>query len=125
MDRKNIIFYFSDQQRWDTINEEVTPNLCELARQGVIFENNYTCQPVCGPARACLQSGVYATEIGCYKNGISLPRDITPLAHYFNEAGYQTAYIGKWHLASDSASPVGVHCEKSRVCVSISVPKVP
>lgn len=115
MDRKNIIFYFSDQQRWDTINEEVTPNLCELARQGVIFENNYTCQPVCGPARACLQSGVYATEIGCYKNGISLPRDITPLAHYFNEAGYQTAYIGKWHLASDSASPVGVHCEKSAI----------
>ena len=57
MKKKNIIFYFSDQQRWDTINETVSPNLCHLAEEGVKFENNFTCQPVCGPARACLQSG--------------------------------------------------------------------
>ena len=65
MKQKNIIFYFSDQQRWDTVNEEVTPNLCQLAREGVKFENNFTCQPVCGPARACLQTGLYATQCGC------------------------------------------------------------
>lgn len=54
MKRKNIIFYFSDQQRWDTVNEEVTPNLMKLASEGVLFENNFTCQPVCGPAEpAC------------------------------------------------------------------------
>ena len=101
MGKKNIIFYFSDQQRWDTVNEEVTPNLCALAKEGIKYENNFTCQPVCGPARACLQTGVYATQCGCYWNGIPLPSDIKPLAHYFNEAGYQTAYIGKWHLASN------------------------
>ena len=50
--RKNIIFYFSDQQRWDTVNETVTPNLMQLAKEGTLFENNFTCQPVCGPARA-------------------------------------------------------------------------
>lgn len=113
MKRKNIIFYFSDQQRWDTVNEELTPNLCSLAREGVKFENNFTCQPVCGPARACLQTGVYATQCGCYYNGISLPDDITPLAHYFNEAGYETAYIGKWHLASDRI--FGTHCESKPI----------
>ena len=115
MNQKNIIFYFSDQQRWDTVNEEVTPNLCRLAREGVKFENNFTCQPVCGPARACLQSGLYATQNGCYFNGIALPRDIAPLARYFNNAGYQTAYIGKWHLASDRLPGIGVHCESKPV----------
>lgn len=115
MKQKNIIFYFSDQQRWDTINEEITPNLCRLAEEGVKFENNFTCQPVCGPARACLQTGVYATQCGCCFNGVALPKDITPLAHYFNEAGYETAYIGKWHLASDRFPGIGVHCEKTAV----------
>ncbi len=98
---KNIIFYFTDQQRYDTFNEEIMPNLCEISREGISFENCFTCQPVCGPARACLQTGVYATQSGCYRNGISLPRDMSTLADFFNEAGYDTAYIGKWHLASD------------------------
>lgn len=109
--KKNIVFYFSDQQRWDTLNREIMPNLSEIAMQGVTYDSCYTCQPVCGPARACLQSGVYATKSGCYKNGISLPDSIIPLARCFNEAGYDTAYIGKWHLASDARC----HCEKKPV----------
>ncbi len=113
--RPNIIFYFSDQQRWDTVNETVTPNLTELAEEGVLFENSFTCQPVCGPARACLQTGQYATECGCYWNGVPLPQNIKPLAAYFNEAGYETAYVGKWHLASDRFPNVGMHCEKTAI----------
>lgn len=115
MKKKNIIFYFSDQQRWDAVNEEITPNLCRLAEEGVDFENNFTCQPVCGPARACLQSGKYATEIGCWRNAIPLPKDTKTLADYFNDAGYQTAYIGKWHLASDLIKGIGFHCETTAV----------
>lgn len=111
----NIIFFFSDQQRWDTVNETVTPHLMALAQEGVQFENSFTCQPVCGPARACLQMGVYATQCGCYFNGIALPENIKPLASYFNEAGYETAYVGKWHLASDRFPNIGVHCEKTAV----------
>ena len=38
--RKNIIFYFSDQQRWDTVNETVTPNLMQLAKEGTLFEKD-------------------------------------------------------------------------------------
>lgn len=111
----NIIFYFSDQQRWDTVNEAVTPNLMKLAEDGMKFENNFTCQPVCGPARACLQTGLFATQNRCYFNGIPLPDDVVPLAHYFNEAGWETAYIGKWHLASDRFPGKGLHCEKTAV----------
>ena len=110
--RPNIIFYFSDQQRFDTVNEEVMPNLTALSREGTLFSDSYTCQPVCGPARACLQSGVYATQNKCYWNGVSLPLDTKPLAEYFNEAGYETAYIGKWHLASDR---LGLNCEKTAI----------
>lgn len=107
MKKPNIIFYFSDQQRADTAGcygqkLPVTPNLDSVAKEGTLFENAFTCQPVCGPMRACLQSGVYATQIGCYRNDIALPTDTKGIAHYLKEAGYDTAYIGKWHLASDS-----------------------
>lgn len=111
----NIIFYFSDQQRWDTVNGTLTPHLTALASEGVLYANSYTCQPVCGPARACLQSGVYATQCGAYWNGIPLDPTIKPLAEYFNEAGYDTAYVGKWHLASDRYPGVGFHCETTAV----------
>ncbi len=105
---KNIIFYFSDQQRWDTLGcygqkLPLTPNLDALAKEGTLFKNAFTCQPVCGPARACLQTGKYATQVGCYRNDIALPRDTKTLAEYFHENGYETAYVGKWHLASDGA----------------------
>lgn len=102
--RPNIIFFFSDQQRWDTAGcygqkLPVTPNLDRMAAEGVLFENAFTMQPVCGPARACLQTGLSATQTGCYRNGIALP-NVKTLADHFHEAGYQTAYVGKWHLAS-------------------------
>ena len=82
MKRPNIIFYFSDQQRADTAGcygqrLPVTPNLDAVAEEGTVFENAFTCQPVCGPMRACLQSGVYATQTGCYRNDIALPTDRT------------------------------------------------
>lgn len=112
--RPNIIFYFSDQQRSDTFNADVMPHLTRWAQEGVIYEHSYTCQPVCGPARACLQTGVYATQNGSVINGIPLTDELPHLADYFNAAGYDTAYIGKWHLASDSL-PGKFSCEKTAV----------
>lgn len=105
MDKPNIVFYFSDQQRYDTVGVygqklEVTPNLDKLAKEGTLFQHAFTSQPVCGPARSCIQTGKYATETGCFRNDIALPLDEKTIAHYIKEAGYDTAYIGKWHLAS-------------------------
>lgn len=113
--KPNIIFYFSDQQRWDTLNSFLMPNVWELGEEGVLFEESYTCQPVCGPARACLQTGQYATQNKCYWNGIALSEDTKTLADHFNENGYDTAYIGKWHLASDRYPGIGLHCEKTAI----------
>ena len=105
--RQNIVFFFSDQQRADTLGCNgqplpVTPILDAFAREeGVNFSNAYTPQPVCGPARAMLQTGLYPTQTGCYRNAISLPADQKTLADYLHQAGYRTGYVGKWHLASD------------------------
>lgn len=98
--RPDIIFIFSDQQRADTVNETVTPNLVRYADEGDIFNETYTCQPVCGPARACIQTGTYPNENGCVTNGVPMKKEDIHLADAFNAAGYDTAYIGKWHLAS-------------------------
>ena len=102
----NIIFYFTDQQRWDTCGcfgqpLDITPNLDTLARDGVKFDNAFSPQPVCGPCRALFQTGKYPTETGCFRNNIMLPAGVKTLGQYIEEAGYETAYIGKWHLASD------------------------
>ncbi|MEJ6951454.1 sulfatase-like hydrolase/transferase [Natronospora cellulosivora (SeqCode)] len=117
MDKPNVIFIFSDQQRWDSMGcygqkLDVTPNLDKMAEEGVRFENAFTCQPVCGPARASIQTGKYATEIGCYRNDIALPQDEKTIAHWFTDAGYEVGYIGKWHLASTggkSSDDIGEH----------------
>ena len=113
--KDNIIFYFSDQQRFDTVNSEIMPNLMALADEGTFFENCYTCQPVCGPARASLQTGVYPTECGCHINGIPLRDDAKSLADYFNENGYDTAYIGKLHLASGKNGGANIKCENTAI----------
>lgn len=102
---KNIVVFFTDQQRADTCgcygqSLNITPNLDRLADEGVLYENAYTCQPVCGPARSAIQSGLYPTKTGCYKNGIALPQDIPTIAKSLGLKGYQTAYVGKWHLAT-------------------------
>ncbi len=99
----NVIVFFTDQQRWDTAGVhgnpmDLMPNFDRMAQRGTHLYNTCTCQPVCGPARASLQTGLYAKNTGCFRNGIALPTDAKTLAHYFKDAGYETAYIGKWHL---------------------------
>jgi arylsulfatase A-like enzyme len=108
MKRPNILFLFSDQQRWDTLGcygelgreLNLTPNLDQLASEGVRFERAFTPQPVCGPTRAVLQTGQYATQVGVPTNHCVPTPGSMQLAPAMSAAGYQTAYIGKWHLAS-------------------------
>ncbi|MFX1326235.1 MAG: sulfatase-like hydrolase/transferase [Promethearchaeota archaeon] len=103
--KPHIIFILTDQQRYDTCGcygqeLNVTPNLDHLAKEGVLFEYAFTNQPVCGPARSILQTGKYPTETGCYRNAIGLPISNQNIANYISKIGYETTYIGKWHLAS-------------------------
>ena len=102
--RPNVILFFTDQQRWDSVGAYgasplgLTPNLDALAARGTLFEHAFTCQPVCAPARACLQTGHWATQNGVWRNQIALDATQRTLGHWFRDAGYRTGYIGKWHL---------------------------
>ncbi len=112
-DRPNVVVFFTDQQRWDSTGLhgnplDLTPNYDRMAVRGTHAAYAFTPQPVCGPARACLQTGLYATAVGVHRNAIELPATARTLAHEFRDAGYATAYIGKWHLGhhDDDAVPV-------------------
>jgi arylsulfatase A-like enzyme len=104
VERPNVIVFFTDQQRWDTSRLhgnplDLTPNFDRIALSGTHIYYSFTPQPVCGPARSILQTGLHATTTGCFHNKIALPASARTLGHYFREAGYDTGYIGKWHLA--------------------------
>lgn len=106
MPRPNVLVVLSDQQRPDSCGVfgqrlEVTPRLDALAADGVAFAEAFTIQPVCGPARAAIQTGLYPTRTQCWRNGIALPPGEATLADRMHDLGYQTGYIGKWHLASN------------------------
>ncbi len=105
-ERPNVVVFFTDQQRWDSTGIhgnplELTPNFDRVAREGTHLARSFTCQPVCGPARACLQTGLYPTTTGVFRNAIPLPAGTKTLADHFGAAGYATGYIGKWHLAGE------------------------
>ena len=110
-DSPNVVVFFTDQQRWDTTGIHgnpmgLTPNFDSLASTGTHLYNTFTCQPVCAPARGTMQTGLYATKHGVWRNGLTLDAHITTLADVFNKAGYRTGYIGKWHLVDDEFGPV-------------------
>jgi arylsulfatase A-like enzyme len=106
--RPNCIVFFTDQQRWDTSalagnTQDLTPNFDRMALRGTHLSNAVTCQPVCGPARAAFQTGIYPTKSGCFRNNIGLPAACPKIAELFRDAGYSTGYIGKWHMYSPQA----------------------
>ena len=110
-DRPNVVVVFTDQQRWDSVGLhgnplDLTPNLDRMARRGTHVPNAFTAQPVCAPTRACLQTGLYPTTSGIYRNHLRLSARIPTLAHHFGGAGYQTGYIGKWHLTDRDPVPL-------------------
>ena len=102
--RPNILFVLADQlgARWLPVcgNPIVrTPHLDRFAAESTVFERAITTSPVCTPYRGCLLSGRYPSQTGVLQNGQSYPANELSLADHLNAAGYETRYIGKWHLS--------------------------
>lgn len=100
---KQVIVIMTDTQRYDMLgccgNRDMkTPALDRLAREGVRFDRSYTCQPVCGPARAALFTGTWPHSNGSWANNLALGDNVRTIGQVLAGKGIYTAYIGKWHL---------------------------
>jgi len=108
----NVLFVFADQLRASAVgcyhDEPVrTPRIDRFAEEGVLFPVAASCTPLCGPYRASLLTGMQAVNNGAVVNDLRLGDAHETLAERFAKAGYDTAYIGKWHLdGPDRISPV-------------------
>ena len=102
-EKPNVLFILTDQWRASSLGYEgnsvvKTPNLDNFARETVNFTNTVSVCPVCTPYRASLLTGRYPTSTGMFLNDIYLPSEELCMAEIYKEAGYKTAYLGKWHL---------------------------
>jgi len=101
--KPNIVFVLTDQWRAQAFGyagdpNVKTPNIDALAARSVNFENAISVCPVCTPQRASLLTGRFPTTTGMFMNDIYLPAEELCMAEVLRNAGYDTAYVGKWHL---------------------------
>ena len=110
--KPNVLVILADQLRASSVGyageEPVkTPNIDAFANSGTIVHNAISMLPVCGPYRGSLITGRTPTSTGLVINDIPLKTNEVSIAHCFKAAGYDTAYIGKWHLdGPDRPAPV-------------------
>ena len=107
--KPNIVFVFADQWRAQSTgyagNPDIkTPNLDKLVSEGVCFTNAISICPVSAPFRSMLLTGKYVLKNGMFMNDAKLDTDTESFARLFKQQGYNTAYIGKWHLDGNCRS---------------------
>ena len=111
-DRPNVIIFFVDDQGYYDLSsygatEVETTNIDRLAKEGIRFTDYYAAAPICSPSRAGLLTGSYPRRLGNHvwvhrpDSPFGLPPDALTMAELFQENGYATACIGKWHLGFD------------------------
>lgn len=101
--RPNVLFIVADEWRAQATKYNgdvnvITPVLDRLAGESISFDNAVSGCPVCCPARASIMTGQYPLTNGVFINDVELRPNAPTLAEVFAKAGYQTGYIGKWHL---------------------------
>jgi len=108
--KPNLVFVFADQMRAQAMGcmgntQVLTPHLDKLAKQGILFTDAISCQPVCTPYRAQLMTGRYGHTTGVIHNDIRVPDKERLLPEIMKSHGYTTGYVGKWHLAGYRQNP--------------------
>ena len=107
--RLNVIFILTDDQRYDEIgllNPILeTPNLNALAREGAFFRNAFVTTSLCSPSRATILTGQYMHDHGIVDNNAPFQGNPRFFPMYLQEAGYETAFIGKWHMGGHGDDP--------------------
>lgn len=108
----NVIFILSDDHRYDFMGFTgkvpwlQTPNMDKMAKQGVWIKNATVTTALCSPSRASILTGMYAHKHTVVDNSSPLPANLTFFPQYLQQAGYKTAFFGKWHIGeTDNNKP--------------------
>lgn len=111
--KRQIVFIMTDSTRWDMLGcygnpDMKTPCLDEICREGIRFDRAYTMQPVCGPARSALFTGVSPHTCGVWSNEASLYDNMKTVGQRLRDNQIRTGYIGKWHLDGGDYFGLGI-----------------
>lgn len=106
----NVVVILTDDQRWDFMSCAghpflKTPNMDRIAKEGARFANMFVTTSLCSPSRASILSGQYPHAHGVVDNFTDYPERLPNFPRHLKAAGYETAYIGKWHMNENSDEP--------------------
>jgi len=107
---RNVIFILTDDHRYDAFSFLghpflETPNMDRLALQGANLKNAFVTTSLCSPSRASVLTGQYAHKHQVVDNATRMPEHLRLFPEYLQDAGYKTAFIGKWHMGGSSDEP--------------------
>ncbi len=107
---RNVVFILTDDHRYDAMSFMghpfiQTPNLDKLANNGVHLKNAFVTTSLCSPSRASILTGLYTHKHRVIDNNRKAPPEILFFPQYLQKAGYDTAYIGKWHMGGETDAP--------------------
>jgi arylsulfatase A-like enzyme len=108
--KPNILFILLDDLRWDAVGyaghpHVRTPDIDRIAHEGVNFRNVFSTTSLCSPSRGSLLTGLYAHRHGVTNNFTELPATLDTFPKMLQQAGYATAYVGKYHMGEDNDAP--------------------
>jgi N-acetylglucosamine-6-sulfatase len=108
--KPNIVLILADDLRWDALSIAghpffKSPNIDRIGNEGAVFRNAFVTHSLCSPSRATLLTGVYTHRHGVINNEVALNPNLPTVPKILQAAGYETAFIGKWHMGVAEAMP--------------------